>query len=244
MKVWVVGTGPWGRVLAREATALGHDVEIRGRSEIREGRPDAALIAVPPFAQAAFAYWFLEDRVPVWLEKPVALKVAEARAIRDYAKHHDTRVAVDFCRLLAPSWQAWKRGGPQGHVAVSVGGLTPTRNWPVADPVLWDYGPHAAAYLLDLGVDPGNVRRVERDPSTTVVDFDNATLRVSNRRASKQAFVVRTGEADGEADVYAYNADAERPLRDALDRFFRGDVPPELSIDMGVRVTELLAKVL
>lgn len=247
MKVAVIGTGSWGKVLAANATALGHDVDVHSsRTVALIPLPDAVLLAVPPHVQEAIAPPFLHRRIPTFMEKPLALSTDGARRILGAVG--PTIAAVDHVRLMAPTWRTFRDELHRESVSsatAAIGGPGPIRDWPTAYPHLWDYGPHALAYLLDLFGDDSEVKVdavvAVNGHVTARMRFDGVPVGfdISNRSSTKVA-IVRAGKA-----VYVFNSESERPLTSALKVFFRAvetkvPVPVELSVARAAKIVEIL----
>lgn len=73
------------------------------------GEVDAVTIATPTASHLEIARTFIENKVPVLIEKPLAATVAEAREITALAEKHDTVVAVGHSERCNPVVQAMKR---------------------------------------------------------------------------------------------------------------------------------------
>ncbi len=165
IRLGLVGKGPWGQKIAAALKALA-GVELAGVA----GRADwpalaadptvvGIIVAVPPDAHAEIALAAIKARKAVFIEKPLALDVAQAEAILAAAKKAGTIAMVDHVHLFHPAYGELKRQlaaeGPVHMVRGRGGRMGPFR----ADaPVLWDWGPHDVAYALDLlGFEPERV---------------------------------------------------------------------------------------
>jgi len=73
------------------------------------GRVDAVTISTPTAAHYPLAKLFLENRIPVLIEKPLASTVEEGRQIVELARRTQTVVAVGHSERCNPVVQAMKR---------------------------------------------------------------------------------------------------------------------------------------
>jgi len=73
------------------------------------GEVDAVTIAVPTVKHLALARRFIENRIAVMIEKPLAATAAEAKEIVSLAEKHNTVVAVGHSERCNPAVQAIKR---------------------------------------------------------------------------------------------------------------------------------------
>ncbi len=124
-----------------------------------ERRPDAVAIATPAALHADHALAVLAAGLPVFIEKPVALALADAEQVRAAAHAKHLVVVVDHVHLFNPAWRALKARVP-GAVSVEseAGNAGPFRE--DLSP-LWDWGAHDVALSLDLfGVSPTQMRCV------------------------------------------------------------------------------------
>ncbi len=130
LRVAVVGTGRMGRHHARFYAQL-PDVKLvavvdqdaaRAAAVAGEfgGRPmtdasavlgevDAVTIAVPTVRHLEVARPFIERRIPILIEKPLAPGAAEARELLDLARRHDALVAVGHVERFNPVVRAMER---------------------------------------------------------------------------------------------------------------------------------------
>jgi predicted dehydrogenase len=70
---------------------------------------DAVTVATPTITHLEIAKLFLQRRIPVLIEKPLAASVREGRKIVSLAQRHDTVVAVGHSERCNPVAQALKR---------------------------------------------------------------------------------------------------------------------------------------
>lgn len=127
LKLGVVGVGALGRHHARilasfsdvELVAVAEPNESQGRTVAEAchcewvpdfqsllGRVDAASIVVPTFMHRNVAVEFLNRRIPILVEKPLASTIADAQAMVDAAKTHSVPLQVGHIERFNPAFQA------------------------------------------------------------------------------------------------------------------------------------------
>lgn len=152
----LVGPGRWGRNYIRTIEALPRPVLAATatrdwRSMIERAGLDGLVIATPPATHAKIALAAIEAGLPVLIEKPLTLSLAEAWALLDGAERCAGRAMVDHTHLFQPAWVELKRRaaamGPVRSIRARAGDYGPFRD---DCPVLWDWGPHDVALCLDL----------------------------------------------------------------------------------------------
>lgn len=116
---------------------------------------DGVIVATPPSTHRKIACHFLEQKIPVLLEKPVALTLEDATDIFETALDKDTAVLVDNIHLFAPAFESLRdevKTWDRPLIINSVGGnIGPFRDYSS----LFDYGPHDLAMCLSIfGVIP------------------------------------------------------------------------------------------
>ena len=118
-------TNPGFRVAAlvnRSDVALpgplaGHPIRRSFEDALREERPDVASIATYSDSHADYAVMALEAGSHVFVEKPLATTVADARRVVDAAKANGRKLVVGYILRHHPSWirliaEARALGGP------------------------------------------------------------------------------------------------------------------------------------
>ena len=179
----LIGAGRWGRNYIRTLDALpgvrlaavasrnpetqtrvGSDVQVLPEWEsILNLGLDGLILAVPPTAQPAIALRAIEARLPLLLEKPMALNPALAQEIATQAQARNVYVAVNHIYLHHPAFIQLKRclaetGEPITAIRTHSGNHGPFRaNWNA----LWDWGPHDVAMALDLTGGPVTVKQAQ-----------------------------------------------------------------------------------
>jgi predicted dehydrogenase len=151
--------GVWGRSRDRArtlATELG--VSVYDDFDALLGDVDAVAFAVPPQIQAELALRAASAGKHLLLDKPVAMTVEAAAALRDAAASAGVASVVFFTDRFADASRAWfgevqATGGWHGGWLRSFSSLQEPDNpfgsssWRWASGALWDTGPHALSTL-------------------------------------------------------------------------------------------------
>ncbi|TAL42392.1 MAG: hypothetical protein EPN91_08410 [Salinibacterium sp.] len=166
----LIGRGPWAQKLCAalppgvQPTIDGH---ITCKESIREARVrgnDCIIIATSANSHYELLMLALEQKLPVFCEKPMVLRVRDAERVEKAWDAADRPPFLcDFVHLWSHGFEyAWRRFTAQGGLMNVGGELRPTPKFtaefsgPVrrkdAHPV-WDYGCHAIAMALMLGYD-------------------------------------------------------------------------------------------
>lgn len=172
MRIGLIGAGRWGTryiaTLARlPGTELAHvgsrnpktarlvpkTCRVSGdwRAVLADPSLDGIILASPPMTHAPLALEAIAVRLPVLIEKPMAMNVADAQAVAAAANAAGVLVMVGHTHLFSPAYRALKQRGK------TLGGLRSTQSFAGNDgparldaSVLWDWGPHDVAMCLDL----------------------------------------------------------------------------------------------
>lgn len=110
-------------------------------------RANGVIVATPPSTHREIACFFLEARIPVMLEKPVALTVEDAEAIFEVSARSNTPILVNNVHLFSPSFLALRRAVKSWkplRIRSEGGGNGPFRNYSS----LLDYGSHDVAMVM------------------------------------------------------------------------------------------------
>jgi predicted dehydrogenase len=175
VKVAVIGAGVWGRNHVRTLASLPDaelvsvcDVSDRRREEVKRQYPgvlvtgdletglrpaEAVVVAATAGSHAALCRTAIERRLPVLVEKPFTLSVADAEQIAAQAEAHHVPVVVGHLLLFHPAVErlrAMLAGGELGQLyylysqRVNLGQVRPDEN------ALWSFGPHDVSVALHL----------------------------------------------------------------------------------------------
>jgi predicted dehydrogenase len=186
MRIGVIGAGRWGRNIirtlrgmpdavvacvasrnpaTRDVVAADCAIEPDWRRLLRRSDLDAVAIATPPAVHVEMAAEAVAAGLPVFVEKPLTCSLPEAERLFDLAAAHGGYVLVDHVHLFGPAYRALRARlgglGPVTRVDGDAGAWGPFRT---DTPVLWDWGPHDAAFCVDLlRGSPESVRAQRRE---------------------------------------------------------------------------------
>ena len=284
MRFGLVGTGPWAGIAHGPGLMAAEGVElvgVWGRSpekarllatelgvaayqdfEALLEDVDAVAFAVPPETQAELALVAANAGKHLLLDKPVAMTVAAANALRDAALSAGVASVVFFTDRFADASRAWFRevrgtDGWRGGWLRSFSSLQVPDNpfgsspWRWESGALWDIGPHA---LSTLGAALGPVSSLtavggDRDLVSLVVRHESGatstavlTMFAPPDAAGFEAAVwgdrgvspMPAGAAGPASDVLAIAA--QELVASALS-----GTPHEVDVAFGARIVELLA---
>ena len=173
IRLGLVGAGRWGRICLKTLAGLdgvqlaalasnnpdssalvgpGCRVVNDWRDMIAKGDLDGVVIASPPQTHAAIAAAAMEAGIAVFAEKPLTLSAAEAGDLRDLSLARGARVFfTDHIHLFNPAYRRLKDVARQSGGITSITGLAGNHGPYRHDAsVLWDWGPHDVAMILDL----------------------------------------------------------------------------------------------
>ena len=283
MRFGLVGTGPWATMAHGPGLAAARDVDlvgVWGRSLAKaEGLAtslgvtayddydalltdvDAVAFAVPPDVQAELALVAARAGKHLLLDKPVAMNVEDARALRDAASAAGVASVVFFTDRFIDGSRAWFdevrategwRGGwlrwfSSLQEAGNPFGASP---WRQESGALWDTGPHA---LSTLGAALGPIGSVTAvggngDLVTLVLHHDSgATSTVSLTQFAPPAAAGFEAAVWGEAGQVLMPPRPEGapsgPLATAAEELVASaaaGTPHEVDVAFGTHVVELL----
>lgn len=263
VRLGVVGAGRWGKICLRALSAMpAADV-----TAVASGNPETAalvppgcrvvpdwreligsagleglIVATPPATHAEIAAAALEAGLPVFVEKPLTQSAEEARRLQALAGARGTRVFfTDHIHLFSPAFRRLKElaaeAGPILAVEGRAGNHGPYRR---DSSVLWDWGAHDMAMLIDLfGAAPDRVsaRRLER---RAVGNDEGETIGLELSFGASPATVVVSTLCD-KTRRFAVHCEAGRFLYDDLApaKLTRDGVPvpidatPPLTLALG-----------
>ena len=255
--------GVWGRSperarrLAAELGVLAHDDVEALLADV-----DAVAFAVPPDVQAELALTAAQEGKHLLLDKPVAMTVAAAHALRDAAISAGVASVVFFTDRFADASRTWFRDvrateGWRGGWLRSFSSLQEQGNpfgaspWRWENGALWDTGPHALSTLTAalgpvrsltaVGGDGDLVTLVLRHESG-VTSTASLTLFAPPAAAGFEATVW------GDVGASSMPGRPDRPPSDLvavaareLVESARSGEPHEVDVTFGARVVELLA---
>ncbi|MFF5428814.1 Gfo/Idh/MocA family protein [Streptomyces griseofuscus] len=284
MRIGLLGTGPWARAVYAPALAGHPGLEFAGvwgrRPEAAaelaqryDGTPyadvdalladvDAVAVALPPAVQAPLAVRAARAGRHLLLDKPLALSVADARAVAEEAERAGVASVVFFTARFQKEPQAWIE-----EQAALTGWFTARAQWLgvvfttdspfAASPwrqekgPLWDLGPHALSVLMPILGDVTRVVTAARGPGDTVhLILDHAAGASSTVTLSQTVPPAAAGteyELRGASGVTVMPAGSEDAVvaltraADALLACAESGRPHPCDTSFGLRVTEILA---
>jgi UDP-2-acetamido-3-amino-2,3-dideoxy-glucuronate N-acetyltransferase len=187
LRVGVAGAGYWGRIgPAREAHP-----GVATMTDFGEltAAVDAVVIATPAQFHAPLALEAIRAGRHVFIEKPLALSVADALQIADAADRASVRAVVGHVLLYHPALRALLEAVERG----AIGDVTHVRSRRLGlgrlrghEDVWWSFAPHDVAICLTLMgadiVDAGAAFHCMRD--TMIADFAYADLEFGDGRSA------------------------------------------------------------
>ncbi len=180
MRLGLAGAGAWGRNYIRTIGGLSNVrlACVASRSAetakivppgcrivadwgalLDPGLVDGVIIATPTPTHATVALAAIDRGLPVLVEKPLTMDVAEARRLQARATDKRVPVIVGHTQLFHPAYRKLKSLLPQlGRVKALRGMAGRIGPFRADTPVLWDWGSHDVAMCLDLiGTRPTSV---------------------------------------------------------------------------------------
>jgi predicted dehydrogenase len=256
--------GVWGR-RPEAAAELAEAYGVRAYDDVDAlfADVDAVAVALPPAVQAELAVRAAEAGRHLLLDKPLAIGVAEGRAVVEAAERSRVASVVFFTTRFQQEPEAWI-----GEQAATAGWFTVRAQWLgavftgespfAASPwrrekgALWDVGPHALSVLLPVLGDVRRVAAAVHGPADTVhLVLDHATGASSAVTLSLTAPPAAAGadvELRGEAGVTLLPRSAEGAVpalaraADALVTAARSGHAHPCDAAFGLRVTEILTE--
>lgn len=151
MNILLVGNGRWAQnyITTFSCPQFAHvKLQIGCRSNWKsliDNRPDGVIVCTPPQSHVEIAKYALEKNVPVLIEKPVALSLAETKSLSQFT----APILVNHICLFSEGYQNLKNIVKDKQITkISSLGFN---NGPIRDySSLWDYGPHDLSMILDL----------------------------------------------------------------------------------------------
>ncbi len=185
-RLGLVGKGRWGStikktILEMRTCELAYEVTRDWKILLEKDDIDGIIIATPPATHTAIALPFIERNVPVFIEKPMASSIEDAKRIEAAAQKSGTSVMVGHIHLYNPAFLAAKElARTCGPIRLLIG--EGANNGPFREDysALWDWAPHDLSMILDvLGEQPLNVQAwavATTRPGTTL--WDSAQIKL------------------------------------------------------------------
>jgi predicted dehydrogenase len=229
MRFGVIGAGRWGRNIVRTLRAMPaievacvasrnpatRDlvnprcvIEADWHRLLRRSDLDCVAVATPPAFHAEMIAEAVSAGLPVFVEKPLTCDLSDAECLLDLVGAKGGYVLVDHVHLFSRPYRELKAHlsavGRVARVDGDAGGWGPFRP---DTPVLWDWGPHDAAFCVDLlngQPDAVRARYIERRPTAGALgerlmlsaEYANAVaveIRLSNLLESKRRCLLVEG---------------------------------------------------
>jgi UDP-2-acetamido-3-amino-2,3-dideoxy-glucuronate N-acetyltransferase len=229
VRVAVVGAGYWGKNLVRNFAELGalaaicdpdrgvaaalaerHRVPLVDYAEaLRSATLDAVAIAAPAALHAQLARAALEAGKHVFVEKPLALDVAEAEELVALAERRDLRLMVGHLLQYHPAFVKLRQlvgDGALGRLQYIYSNRLNLGKLRREEDILWSFAPHDISMLLSLvGTEPAlvtaegayHLHRQIADVTTTHLGFpggEQAHIFVSWLHPFKEQKLVAIGD--------------------------------------------------
>lgn len=180
-RIALIGCGRWGRNIARVLAQMGaleviidpaaealksyaDELGVRVSTDAEyalDNDIDAVAIAAPAVDHARLARIALEAGKPVFVEKPLALEIADAEAVAELAKDRDLTLMVGHLLQYHPAFATLKTMVASGAIGelrhitsnrLNSGAIRTEEN------ALWSMGPHDFSMVLGLaGREPEDV---------------------------------------------------------------------------------------
>jgi predicted dehydrogenase len=175
LRLGVIGAGTWGRNHVRTAAGLA-DAELAGVCDTQDGvretvtrqypgafvtadvdalleRVEAVVIASPATTHAEFARRAIAAGKPCLVEKPFALRVADAEGVAQAASAAGVPVLAGHLLIFHPAVDALRAlvaGGELGRVLYMYGLRVNLGQVRADENALWSFGPHDVSVALHL----------------------------------------------------------------------------------------------
>ena len=175
LRLGVIGAGTWGRNHVRTVAGLA-DAELAGVCDTKDGvretvtrqypgafvtadvdalleRVEAVVIASPATTHAEFARRAIAAGKPCLVEKPFALRVADAEGVAQAASAAGVPVLAGHLLVFHPAVDALRAlvaGGELGRVLYMYGLRVNLGQVRADENALWSFGPHDVSVALHL----------------------------------------------------------------------------------------------
>ncbi|MEK7287444.1 MAG: Gfo/Idh/MocA family oxidoreductase [Elusimicrobiota bacterium] len=190
VRLGLIGAGRWGRAYIKSIALMPDAVLARVSSRnpqtsalvgpsckvtdnwqalLRSGDLDGVIVATPPGLHGRMTIEAIENNIPVLVEKPLTLNLAEARDVLKMAVSRQALVLTEHTYLFHPAYQILKERrqdfGRLKKIKTVSGNYGPFRK---DAPPLWDWASHDIAVCLDFtGTRPLAIRAECQDSQPT-----------------------------------------------------------------------------
>lgn len=180
LRIAVIGTGAWGTCIIETLQSIPKCVVVATatrnyRELILRHDLDGIVIATPAITHAAIAINCLNAGIPIFVEKPFAATLRDAKRVFRTAQKRNLPVFVGHIHCHSPAFLAVKKNlrriGTITSISAEGCGTDISR---MDINALWDWGPHSFAMMIDaLGATPRRIR-VLTTPKKTSSDVSLA----------------------------------------------------------------------
>lgn len=268
IRLGLIGCGAWGKNYIETIKSI-PDAELVAVCD--KNRPtfdyhqltniDKVIIATPPSTHCEITTYFLKNRIPVLLEKPVAETLTDAEAIFNTAQNYGTTILIDNTHLFAPAYLGLRDFvNPKDQLEIRTVGVNhgPFREYSS----LLDYGPHNLSMCLGLVEkypDRIKCRRDKKDLGeiyTLELDFGSAhaVVEVGNGHTRKERTLVAITPHhhliyDGSLQSLKINSafapvSISPPLTEVVRSFVGTETDWRYSPELNLNVMKILTEVL
>jgi len=243
-KLLLIGNGNFGKnYVSTLANFNDVSLEIANRNnwkKLIDKKPDGVLVVTPPSSHIEIASYALSKDIPTMIEKPLSLSIKEAEILKQYT----APILVNHIHLFSDSYQYIKQNIKNITSIKSVGHGCNSHN---DCPILWDYGPHDIAMVLDLAQQyPKSIHCSEVLGFSGLFDikleFEGFT---SDSSIGQSTFKNRSIVVNNYNNTYYNTVTKEEPLTNALRVFIgaiNGNSDYRLGLELSLNVMRVLEK--
>ena len=246
VKLLLIGNGTWGqKYISTLSSNQEVELTIGNRDNWKKSinqKPDGVIVCTPPQSHVELASYALRRQIPVMIEKPLSLSLAEAESLNQYSSN----ILVNHIHLFSSQYQDIKKQlKSQKIINIQSIGLS---NSPQRDySELWDYGPHDISLILDFTQQyPISIKCKEVSPRcfSIVLEFDHfKTISIVGHTIGDRK---RFFSAETENEIFEYDGlkpTESPPLTNALEVFIKsikGYPDYRLGLDLSLQVMRVL----
>ncbi len=156
IRIALIGRGRWGKNIEKTLRTLpqctlAYTKEQDYRALLTKKDIDAVIIATPGSTHARVALPFVKRGMPVFIEKPVAISVADAEKLKHAAEQSGSLVFAGHLHHYNPAYIKTKELAQKiGKIRFMV--AEGSNNGPYRDDMsaLWDWAPHDIYMMVDV----------------------------------------------------------------------------------------------
>ncbi|MSU74834.1 Gfo/Idh/MocA family oxidoreductase [Candidatus Kaiserbacteria bacterium] len=149
----LIGSGRWGSVIKKTLLAmpeceLAYEATHDWKTILEKDDVDGVLIATPPHTHAGIALPFIKKGLPVFIEKPLTMNLAEAKQLQEAAEESGSTVMVGHQHLYNPPFIKTKELFTSlGNIRLLVG---EGANNVLCREAMWDWSAHDISMMIIL----------------------------------------------------------------------------------------------